>query len=101
MKKVELVPRLFRKDYVDYYGIAQMYYFDDKIDLVDCGTLTAQIIKIEDDKPWVLKMRVLHPTPLELDLIKEFAWQNGIRDIKVSMAPAEMRKKYGDYERRI
>lgn len=101
MRIVELEPRLYKKEYTDYYGIAQMYYHDDRVDLFDCGSLIARIIEIERGKAWELQMLVLHPTQLEANIIKEFAWQNGIRGIRYNMRPTELRKRFGFYEGRI
>ena len=100
MRTVELEPRLFKKEYTDFYGIAKMYYYEDRVELFDCGSLIARIVEIEKGKAWKLQMMVLHPTQLETNIIKEFAWQNGIKGIKYNMGPTELRKQFGYYERK-
>lgn len=91
MRKVELEPKLYKKEYTDFYGIAQLVYENGNVTLYDCGNITAKITKGK------LEIFVLHPTHLELDIIREFAWQHGIVEMSKRMQPKEMRDKYGVY----
>lgn len=88
MKSIELVPKLLKNKYTDFYGIGQVVHRDEETTLLDCGFPTARIVGGK------FQMLVLHPTGLEFDLMREFGWQYGIKSVK-DLNVTEMRRKYG------
>ena len=85
----ELHPVLTKKRWTDFYGIGKLVHKGNNIILMDCGAPTA---RITDGR---FELILLHPeTELEFDLIRDFAWQNGFKEINY-MKPAELRKRYG------
>ena len=87
--KEELVPILFKRKWTDFYGAGQVLNKRNKKVLLDCGEPTARIV----DGKFELLLR--HPeTELEFDLIREFAWQNGFKEIN-DMKPRQLRTLYG------
>lgn len=91
MKSIELNPILMKNKYTDFYGIGQVVYKENEITLLDCGFPTAKIVNGE------FELCVLHPTELELDIIREFAWQHGFTKIR-DMKAKDIRKKYGAHK---